>query len=77
MNNGVQLANNEHNLDNGVVFYGTTVRRGNEIVFSIFIMRNRNYIRDNYLFVMIQLLAFSSEQSFNRIVQKVKGTKCT
>jgi len=35
LNNGVQLANNEHNLDNGVVFYGTTVRRGNEIVFSI------------------------------------------
>ena len=35
LNNGVQLANNEHNLDNGVVFYGTPVRRGNDIVFSI------------------------------------------
>ena len=35
LNNGVQLANNEHNLDNGVVFYGTPVRRGNEIAFSI------------------------------------------
>ena len=35
LNNGVQLANNEHNLDNGVVFYGTPVRRGQEIVFSI------------------------------------------
>ena len=35
LNNGHQLANNEHNLDNGVVFYGTPVRRGNEIAFSI------------------------------------------
>ena len=35
LNTGNQLANNEHNLDNGVVFYGTPVRKGNEIVFSI------------------------------------------
>ena len=35
LNNGVQLANNQHNKDNGVVFYGTKVKRGEELVFSV------------------------------------------
>ena len=35
LNNGVQLANNQHDKDGGVVFYGTKVRRGEELVFSI------------------------------------------
>ena len=35
LNNGVQLANNQHDKNNGVVFYGTPVRRGEELVFGL------------------------------------------
>ena len=35
LNSGVQLANNQHDKNNGVVFYGTPVRRGEEIVFAL------------------------------------------
>jgi hypothetical protein len=35
LNSGNQLANNQHDKDNGVVFYGTPVRRGEEIVFAL------------------------------------------
>ena len=34
LNSGVQLASNEHDPDNGVAFYGTILRRGNELVVS-------------------------------------------
>ena len=35
MNSGNQLANNQHDKDNGVVFYGTPIRRGEELVFTV------------------------------------------
>ena len=35
LNNGHQLANNQHDKNNGVVFYGTKLRRGEEMVFAI------------------------------------------
>ncbi len=35
LNNGAQLANNQHDKDGGVVFYGTKVKRGEELVFSV------------------------------------------
>ena len=35
LNNGAQLANNQHDKDGGVVFYGTKVKRGEELVFPV------------------------------------------
>ena len=35
LNSGNQLANNQHDKDNGVVFYGTPIRRGEELVFTV------------------------------------------
>ena len=35
LNSGAQLANNQHDKDGGVVFYGTKVKRGEELVFGI------------------------------------------
>ena len=35
LNNGAQLANNQHDKDGGVVFYGTKVKRGEELVFAV------------------------------------------
>ena len=35
LNNGAQLSNNQHDKDGGVVFYGTKLRRGEEMVFAI------------------------------------------
>ena len=35
LNNGAQLANNQHDKAGGVVFYGTKVRRGEELVFAL------------------------------------------
>lgn len=35
LNDGSQLANNQHDKDNGVVFYGTKVKRGEELVFPV------------------------------------------
>ena len=35
LNNGAQLTNNQHDKDGGVVFYGTKVKRGEEIVFPV------------------------------------------
>ena len=33
LNSGNQLANNQHDKNNGVVFYGTPIRRGEELIF--------------------------------------------
>ena len=35
LNSGNQLANNQHDKDNGVVFYGTPIRRGEELIFTV------------------------------------------
>ena len=35
LNSGNQLANNQHDKNNGVVFYGTPIRRGEELVFTV------------------------------------------
>jgi len=35
LNNGAQLANNQHDKGGGVVFYGTKVKRGEELVFGL------------------------------------------
>ena len=35
LNNGAQLANNQHDKGGGVVFYGTKVKRGEELVFPV------------------------------------------
>jgi len=35
LNNGAQLSSNQHDKDGGVVFYGTKVKRGEELVFTI------------------------------------------
>jgi hypothetical protein len=35
LNNGAQLSNNQHDKDGGVVFYGTKLRRGEEMLFAI------------------------------------------
>ena len=35
LNNGAQLANNQHDKAGGVVFYGTKIRRGEELVFGL------------------------------------------
>ena len=35
LNNGAQLANNQHDKNGGVVFYGTKVKRGEELVFPV------------------------------------------
>ncbi len=35
LNNGAQLANNQHDKDGGVVFYGTKIKRGEELVFPV------------------------------------------
>ena len=35
LNNGAQLANNQHDKNGGVVFYGTRIRRGEELVFTV------------------------------------------
>ena len=35
LNNGAQLANNQHDKGGGVVFYGTKVKRGEELVFAL------------------------------------------
>lgn len=35
LNNGAQLANNQHDKAGGVVFYGTKVKRGEELVFGL------------------------------------------
>ena len=35
LNNGAQLANNQHDKAGGVVFYGTKVKRGEELVFAL------------------------------------------
>jgi hypothetical protein len=35
LNNGAQLSNNQHDKNGGVVFYGTKLRRGEEIVFAL------------------------------------------
>ena len=35
LNNGAQLTNNQHDKDGGVVFYGTKVKRGEELVFPV------------------------------------------
>ena len=35
LNNGVQLSNNQHDKNGGVVFYGTKLKRGEEMVFAI------------------------------------------
>ena len=35
LNNGSQLANNQHDKAGGVVFYGTKVKRGEELVFAL------------------------------------------
>ena len=35
LNNGAQLASNQHDKGGGVVFYGTKVKRGEELVFAL------------------------------------------
>ena len=35
LNSGNQLANNQHDKNNGVVFYGTPIRRGEELIFTV------------------------------------------
>jgi len=35
LNNGAQLTNNQHDKNGGVVFYGTKLKRGEEMVFAI------------------------------------------
>jgi len=35
LNNGAQLSNNQHDKDGGVVFHGTKLRRGEEMLFAI------------------------------------------
>ena len=35
LNNGAQLTNNQHDKDGGVVFYGTKIKRGEELVFPV------------------------------------------
>ena len=35
LNNGAQLANNQHDKAGGVVFYGTKIKRGEELVFAL------------------------------------------
>ena len=35
LNNGAQLSNNQHDKNGGVVFYGTKLKRGEEMVFAI------------------------------------------